>query len=85
MRAIVQLGVLSAMLLALGVGPAEHLGRTGKSLLVAETKEVKFCIQVIVCGAKDGKRQQYPTPCAARDDGAKDVSPMEGGSCDEAR
>jgi len=37
---------------------------------------------VIACGTKDGKRRQYPTPCAARDDGAKDVSPMEGGSCD---
>jgi hypothetical protein len=85
MRAIVQSGVISAMLLAAGAGLANDFDQPEKSLLVAETKEVKFCIQVIACGTKDGRRRQYPTPCAARDDGAKDVAPMEGGSCDEAK
>jgi hypothetical protein len=85
MRAIVQSGVISAMLLAAGAGQANDLDQSGKSLLVAETKEIKFCVQVIACGTKDGRRRQYPTPCAARDDGAKDVSPMEGGSCNEAK
>jgi hypothetical protein len=85
MRAIVQSGVISAMLLAAGAGQANDLDQSGKSPLVAETKEIKFCLQVIACGTKDGRRRQYPTPCAARDDGAKDVSPMEGGSCEEAK
>jgi hypothetical protein len=85
MRAIVRSGVIAAMLLAAGAGQANDLDQSGKSLLVAETKEIKFCVQVIACGTKDGRRRQYPTPCAARDDGAKDVSPMEGGSCNEAK
>jgi hypothetical protein len=85
MRAVVQSGVIAAMLLAAGAGQANDLDQSGKSLLVAETKEIKFCVQVIACGTKDGRRRQYPTPCAARDDGAKDVSPMEGGSCEEAK
>jgi hypothetical protein len=85
MRAIVLSVVISAMLPTAGAGQAHDLDRQGKGLLVAETKEVKFCILVVACGTKDGRRRQYPTPCAARDDGAKDVSPMEGGSCDEAK
>ena len=85
MRAIVQWGVISAMLLTAGAGEANDLDRPGTNPVVAETKEVKLCIQVIVCGTKDGMRRQYPTPCAARDDGAEDISPMEGGSCDEAK
>jgi hypothetical protein len=86
MRAIGAFGFIGAMLLTAGVGQAGDFGRPEKSLRVAETKEPKFCIQVIACGTKDGKRRQYPTPCAARDDGAKDVSPLEGGgSCDEAK
>jgi hypothetical protein len=86
MRAIGVSGIILSMLLTAGAGQAQDPGRLGKSLQVADTKEPKFCIQVIACGTKDGKRRQYPTPCAARDDGAKDVSPMEGGgSCDEAK
>jgi hypothetical protein len=85
MRAFVEWGVISAMLLTAGAGQANDLDRPGKSVPVAETKEIKLCIQVIACGTKDGRRRRYPTPCAARDDGAKDVSPMEGGSCDKAK
>ena len=85
MRAIGVSGIILAMLLAAGAGQAGDFDQPGKSLRVAETKEPKFCIQVIACGTKDGKRRQYPTPCAARDDGAKDVSPMEGGSCGEVK
>jgi hypothetical protein len=81
-----QFGVVLGLLLTASASQANDFERQGKSLPVAETKEVKFCIQVIACGTKDGKRRQYPTPCAARGDGAKDVIPMEGGgSCDEAK
>jgi hypothetical protein len=39
------------------------------------------CIQVISCGIKDGKPREYPTPCAAREDGATDITPKTGDSC----
>jgi hypothetical protein len=42
----------------------------------------RVCVQVISCGTKDGKRKQYPTPCAAKDDGATDIAPMTGPTCD---
>lgn len=40
------------------------------------------CEQVISCGTKDGKRKEYPTPCAARDDGATDIKPKTGSTCE---
>ena len=36
-------------------------------------------------GSKDGKRKQYPTPCAAQDDGATDIKPMTGSTCDDSK
>ena len=43
------------------------------------------CVQVISCGTKDGKVKEYPTPCDARDDGAIDIHPKTGSSCDAAK
>lgn len=42
------------------------------------------CEQVISCGMKDGKWKEYPTPCAARDDGATNVKPKTGPTCESA-
>ena len=42
------------------------------------------CEQVISCGTKDGKRKEYPTPCAARDDGATNITPKTGPTCEAA-
>lgn len=42
------------------------------------------CEQVISCGLKDGKWKQYPTPCAARDDGATNITPKTGPTCEVA-
>lgn len=39
------------------------------------------CIQQISCGTKDGVRKEYPTPCAAAEDGATNISPKTGPSC----
>lgn len=39
------------------------------------------CAQVISCGIKDGKMKEYPTPCAAKDDGATNIKPKQGDSC----
>ncbi len=41
----------------------------------------EYCEQVISCGTKKGKRKQYPTPCAARADGATDITPRLGPTC----
>ncbi len=41
----------------------------------------RVCPQVISCGTKDGERKEYPTPCAAEDDGATDIVPKTGSSC----
>ena len=46
--------------------------------------QAQACEQVISCGTKDGKRKEYPTPCAARDDGATNIAPKTGPTCDAA-
>lgn len=42
----------------------------------------RSCAQVISCGTKNGVRKEYPTPCAAEEDGATNISPKEGPSCE---
>ncbi|MGY3447765.1 hypothetical protein ACVILH_000107 [Bradyrhizobium sp. USDA 4353] len=54
--------------------------RSAVSMRVAQST----CEQVISCGLKDGKWKEYPTPCAARDDGATNVRPKTGQSCEAA-
>ena len=45
---------------------------TGPVMPVPKSAE-RVCTQVITCGMKDGKPKQYPTPCAAEDDGATNL------------
>ena len=33
----------------------------------------RTCVQAIACGIKDGKAKEYPTPCAAQEDGATNI------------
>jgi hypothetical protein len=80
MRSVGLFGLAGAIVLAAGVARADDA--PAKSAPTTKDGEIQFCIQVIACGTKDGKRRQYPTPCDARADGAKDVSPMVGASCD---
>ena len=40
-----------------------------------------MCAQVISCGTKDGKVKEYPTPCAAQDDGATNIHAKNGSTC----
>ena len=81
MRSVGLFGLLGALLLATAAAWADDAA-PAKTAPPAKKDEIQFCIQVIACGTKDGKRRQYPTPCDARADGAKDVSPMVGASCD---
>jgi len=47
----------------------------------ASVTDNQVCIQVISCGTKNGKRKEYPTPCAAQADGATDITPKVGPTC----
>ena len=49
------------------------------------SRAASACAQVISCGTKDGRRREYPTPCDARKDGAKDIRPKSGGTCGRTR
>ena len=52
--------------------------------LLAQAKSDRVCALVISCGMKDGKWKEYPTPCAASDDGATNVKPKTGPTCEAA-
>jgi hypothetical protein len=41
----------------------------------------KACPQVVHCGIKNGQSKEYPTRCAAEDDGATDIAPKTGPTC----
>jgi hypothetical protein len=63
---------------------AEHAfanERIAADLHVAPARPAALCAQVISCGTKNGQRKEYPTPCAARDDGATHIAPKSGPTC----
>jgi hypothetical protein len=41
----------------------------------------RVCAQVIHCGIKNGQAKEYPTRCAAEDDGATEIAPKTGPTC----
>jgi len=51
----------------------------------AQSTSKEICAQVISCGTKDGKAKEYPTPCAARDDGATNIHPKTELDCDVSK
>ena len=55
--------------------------RIATDLRLAPSHPPTFCVQIISCGTKNGKRKEYPTPCAAKDDGATNVTPKSGPTC----
>jgi hypothetical protein len=50
-------------------------------LHVTPARPAILCAQVISCGTKNGQRKEYPTPCAAKDDGATHITPKSGPTC----
>jgi hypothetical protein len=48
-------------------------------------KPERFCVQVISCGTKNGTVREYPTPCAAQDDGAANIAPKSGPTCGDTK
>jgi hypothetical protein len=71
------IALLAGVVLMSNAASSEELVRPANKTRVAQT----VCAQVISCGTKDGKRKEYPTPCAAKDDGATDVAPKSGSTC----
>jgi hypothetical protein len=55
--------------------------RIAADLHVAPAHPATLCAQIISCGTKNGQRREYPTPCAAKDDGATYIVPKSGPAC----
>jgi hypothetical protein len=55
--------------------------RIAADLHLAPAHPAALCAQVISCGTKNGQRKEYPTPCAAKDDGATHITPKSGPTC----
>jgi len=55
--------------------------RIAADLHVAPAHPAALCAQIISCGTKNGQRKEYPTPCAAKDDGATHIAPRSGPTC----
>jgi len=55
--------------------------RIAADLHVAPAHPAALCAQIISCGTKNGQRKEYPTPCAAKDDGAAHITPRSGPTC----
>lgn len=79
MQMIVVLALASLTLL-MGEGAFAN-ERIAADLRVAPARPATLCAQVISCGTKDGRRKEYPTPCAAKDDGATHITPKNGSTC----
>jgi hypothetical protein len=52
---------------------------------LAQANAGRVCAQVISCGTKSGQRKEYPTPCAAQDDGATNITPKTGPTCEDSK
>jgi hypothetical protein len=76
--------VISAMALISFVAAADVAlaqERSAPQAQLAQADDEQVCAQVISCGTKDGKRKEYPTPCAAEQDGATNIAPKTGSTC----
>jgi hypothetical protein len=76
-KMVALLSVAAALLIAEHAAAGE---RIAADLLVPANPE-RLCAQVISCGTKNGQRKEYPTPCAAKDDGATHIAPKTGPAC----
>jgi hypothetical protein len=79
MRMIVVLAFASVALLGAEYALANE--RIAAELHVAPSQPAALCAQIISCGTKNGQRKEYPTPCAAKDDGATHIAPKSGPTC----
>ncbi|NDW02799.1 Kazal-type serine protease inhibitor family protein [Jiella pacifica] len=71
----------SAGMSVASTGSCEDASREADERTEGQPNDGRMCMQVVSCGIKDGAPKEYPTPCAAEDDGATNVQPKTGGSC----
>ena len=71
-------GMAAALLIAQYAAASECVAA---DLHVAPANPGGVCAQVISCGTKNGQRKEYPTPRAAKDDGATHIAPKSGPTC----
>jgi hypothetical protein len=83
MKAYTVMAVAAAGLSAACLATLDKLAANQATERFAQMKPI--CEQVITCGTKNGKVKEYPTPCDARDDGATDIHPKTGNSCEAIR
>ena len=81
MRTIPTLVLAIAGFLAIVPASSYEAVRLPAEARLAQADSGRMCAQVISCGTKDGKRKEYPTPCAAQDDGATNIAPESGPTC----
>jgi len=84
MKTHIAIAVASVSLALSGLAPANRLAAAQAGAPPAQMAQT-VCAQVISCGTKDGKVKEYATPCDARADGATDIHPKTGPTCDAAK
>jgi hypothetical protein len=77
-KMVARLSVAAALLIAEHAAAGE---RTAADLHMVPANPERLCAQVISCGTRNGQRKEYPTPCAAKDDGATHIAPKTGSAC----
>jgi hypothetical protein len=85
MKTIVALVYVTAGVLMSNLASSAELARSPADARLAQANPGRVCAQVISCGTKNGKRREYPTPCAAQDDGATNIAPRTGPTCDDSK
>jgi hypothetical protein len=85
MRTFLALALVIAGFPAIDLASANSRAEPRVDFRLAQANSGRVCAQVMSCGTKDGKRKQYPTPCAAQDDGATNIKPMTGSTCDDSK
>ena len=76
---------ISYLLATVSLATASQASGPNTPIILAQGSKHPECEQVISCGTKDGKRKEYPTPCDAKDDGATDISPRTGATCEQSK
>ncbi|MEZ0056189.1 hypothetical protein ACVII1_004333 [Bradyrhizobium elkanii] len=81
-RPIVAL-VFAVSMFNVGLASADQRSQSLSHIRIAQEKTT--CPQVIHCGTKNGIVKEYPTRCAAEEDGATNIAPKTGPTCPAAQ
>ncbi|MEY9676979.1 hypothetical protein [Bradyrhizobium elkanii] len=73
--------IFAVGMFSIGFASAEqHTDRLSR-IRIAQEK----CPQIVHCGTKNGMVKEYPTRCAAEEDGATNIAPKTGPTCPAAQ